>query len=98
MTTESIQITQVLPPRDMLSLADYKELGFASRAQLRRWLVSHHVPVDPDGNTLRFSRDALLAGLARGSRVLPTKQKTRAPKPVDDELAAAMPRGWKAAG
>lgn len=77
-TADVVQITQVLPPRDALSLDDHELLGFAKREHLRRFLLAHHVPVVADGKNLRFQRADFLAGMDRGKRVLATARRTTA--------------------
>lgn len=90
-TTAPVQITQVLPPRDVLSLADFELLGFETRAKLRRFLTAHHVPVVVDGKTLRFTRADILAGLARGARPLASR-KAPAKKPEPSAFGTLSPR------
>lgn len=92
-TTAPVQITQVLPPRDAYSLADHEALGFAKREMLRRFLVSHHVPVVVDGKELRFTRADFLGAMLRGARVLPPKKRAGSLPPEPSSLPADIEAG-----
>lgn len=87
----TVQITQVLPPRDTYSLRDHLLLGFGKREQLRRWLIANHVRVAPDGHELRFSREEYLAGMGRASRLLALAPRAKRPRTAPANTVAPTP-------